>query len=134
MAAEPYGTYLVERAYLSRLHAMMVNSGYRGKFDGVESVDRLFALLRRSDVGTQLAEQFIAKHGDGGDRTSVNSLRIADKRAYQAVHQMATRKQGKTDKKYDRFVMTCGKSATLRLLLARPRSTQASSSIYGSRR
>ena len=105
MAAEPYGTYLVERAYLSRVHAMMVNSGYRGKFDGLESVDRLFALLRRSDVGTQLAEQFIAKHGDGGDRTSVNSLRIADKRAYQAVHQMATRKQGKTDKKYDRFVM-----------------------------
>ena len=61
MAAEPYGTYLVERAYLSRLHAMMVNSGYRGKFDGLESVDRLFALLRRSDVGTQLAEQFYSQ-------------------------------------------------------------------------
>ena len=83
--AKPYGSVPMEGAYLSRLHAMMVNSGYRGKFDGLESVDRLFALLRRSDVGTRLAELFVAEHGDGGGRTSLATLRIADERAYEEV-------------------------------------------------
>ncbi len=85
LMADQYGKDLVEQAYLSRLHAMTVNSGYRGKFTGVESVDRLFALLRSSDIGTKLAEQFVSDFGDGGKRTSLATIRIADERAYQAV-------------------------------------------------
>ena len=83
--AKAYGSDMAEQAYLSRLHAMMVNSGYRGKFTGVESVDRLFALLRSSNIGTRLAEQFVADHGDGGTGTSLPTVRIADERAYQVV-------------------------------------------------
>ena len=80
---EQYGSEPAEGAYLSRFHAMLVNSGYRGKFTGVESVDRLFSMLRRTDGGTRLAEQFVADHGDGGKRTSLATIRIADPRAYQ---------------------------------------------------
>ena len=83
--AKPYGSVPMEGAYLSRLHAMMVNSGYRGKFDGLESVDRLFALLRRSESGTRLAADFVSNFGDGGGRTSLATIRIADERAYQVM-------------------------------------------------
>ena len=82
--AEQYGSEPAEWAYLSRFHAMLVNSGYRGKFTGVESVDWLFALLRSTDVGTQLAELFVSNFGDGGKRTSLATIQIADPRAYEA--------------------------------------------------
>ena len=83
--AEQYGSEPAEWAYLSRFHAMLVNSGYRGKFTGVESVDSLFALLRRTDRGASLAELFMSNFGDGGNRTSLVTIRIADPRAYELV-------------------------------------------------
>ena len=38
-----------------------------------------------SYIGTKLAEQFVSDFGDGGKRTSLATIRIADERAYQAV-------------------------------------------------
>ena len=37
-----------------------------------------------TDVGTQLAELFVSNFGDGGKRTSLATIQIADPRAYEA--------------------------------------------------
>ena len=49
----PYGSSAEspERAYLSRLQALAVNTGLRGKMNGMETVDQLFALLFETPRG-----------------------------------------------------------------------------------
>ena len=55
---DPYGssTESPERAYLSRLQALAVNTGLRGKMNGTETVDQLFALLFEPPEGKEAAE------------------------------------------------------------------------------
>ncbi len=82
-----------ERAYLSRLHALLVNfrvglGTLRGKFNGTESVDDLFKLLRKQEEGDEAADGFLARHGDGnfGDekRTGLKTIRLGPKYLYEA--------------------------------------------------
>ena len=47
----PYGSFREERAYLSRLQASALGAGGRGVMTGSETVDELFALLRRTSRG-----------------------------------------------------------------------------------
>ena len=63
----PYGSSAEspERAYLSRLQALAVNTGLRGKMNGMETVDQLFALLFETPEGKEAAERFMEDHGDG---------------------------------------------------------------------
>ena len=64
---DPYGssTESPERAYLSRLQALAVNTGLRGKMNGTETVDQLFALLFEPPEGKEAAERFMEDHVAG---------------------------------------------------------------------
>ena len=84
--SEKNGVY--ERAYLSRLHAVLVNSGFRGKFSGTESVEDLFELLHTTSLGRRRARMFLLKHDDGEfgpdpNRTRLKTVRIAPKFVYE---------------------------------------------------
>ena len=77
-----------ERAYLSHLHAVLVNSGFRGKFSGTESVEDLFELLHTTSLGRRAARMFLLKHDEGEfgpepNRTRLKTVRIAPRVAYE---------------------------------------------------
>ena len=78
-----------ERGFLSRLHALMVNEGFRGRFLGTEPVDLLFGLLREENEGGALIRRFAADFGDGNftdeDRTGLETVRIAPAFLYQEL-------------------------------------------------
>ncbi len=61
---------------------MLVNSGYRGKFTGVEPVNELFGNLRKTKAGTALAARFVSNFGDGGSRTDLETIRVASANTY----------------------------------------------------
>ena len=77
-----------ERAYLSRLHAVLVNFGFRGKFSGTEPVEDLFELLHTTSLGSRRARSFVRDHGEGEfgpepNRTRLKTVRIAPRVAYE---------------------------------------------------
>ena len=82
----PYGSFREERAYLSRLQASALGAGGRGVMTGSETVDELFALLRRTSRGRLVAKAFRRKHGDGNfgfeRRTEARPVHLAPEDAY----------------------------------------------------
>lgn len=56
----------LERAYLFRLRAFLIGIGGRGRIDGSETVDELFAFMRRDlKDGDRWADNFIESDGTG---------------------------------------------------------------------
>ena len=87
----PFGLYgsgsnREERAYLSRLQAAALGAGGRGNMEGSETVEELFALLRKTSRGRLVSKAFRRKHGDGNfgfdRRTEVRPVRLASPDAY----------------------------------------------------
>ena len=80
-------TGVLEKGYLSRLHALLVNTGLRGQFNGTESVEFLMSFLRTIPEGEKRAAMFIDKHGDGNftkePRTTLRTARIAPESVYE---------------------------------------------------
>ena len=79
-----FGIETAERVYLSQLHALMLDMGFRGKFSGTEPVDWLIAMMRKRKTGREAIEMFLRKHGYVSPaKSNQRTIRIAPEESYQ---------------------------------------------------